>query len=101
MRRFHVCITLGPHLLAAAGLEGRPDTAIEAVRLAVRRMDGANWVDIVAETYPPECPGWLILRRPHRSDTPDTRAWREMQQTVEAVALAAMFSVGSSISTRA
>jgi hypothetical protein len=56
---------------------------------------GAAWVDVIAETYPPECQGWVLLRRRSRTDTPNTRAWREMQRTVEAVALAAMVAPGA------
>jgi hypothetical protein len=95
MRRFDACITIGPHHLAAASLEGRPDIAVEAVRSAVRRMDGSDWVDVVAETYPLECQGWVILRRSGCGDSPDTPAWLELVRTVETVALAAMVAAGA------
>jgi hypothetical protein len=92
---FDACITLNDHHLAAAGLTGRKGEAVKAVRDAVGRMDGADWVDVVAESYPPELPGWVILYSPGRSDWPDTAAWWELVQLVEDVATAAMVAAGA------
>jgi hypothetical protein len=58
----------------------------KAVRHGVRAMEGADWIDVAAQNYPPECPGWVTLyQHGQGGDTPDTRAWRETRQTVEAV----------------
>jgi hypothetical protein len=45
-RDFDPTITLNDHHLAAAGLTGRKAEAVEAVREAVGRMDGAGWFDV-------------------------------------------------------
>jgi hypothetical protein len=95
MPRFDACITIGPHHLAAAGLEGRREVAVEAVRRAIEGIDGACCVDVVAETYPPDCQGWVILRRQRRGDSPDTAEWLELVRTVEAVAMSAMVAAGT------
>jgi hypothetical protein len=50
---------------------------------------------MVAESYPPELPGWVILRTPGRSDAPDTPAWRKLVHEVEEVATAALLVAGA------
>jgi hypothetical protein len=87
---FDTCITLNDRHLAAAGLTGRAAEAVKAVREAVGRMDGAGWIDVEAQPYPPELPGWVILRTPGRSDAPDTPAWRELVRQVEETATGAL-----------
>ena len=46
-------------------------------------MDGAGRIDVEAKSYPPELPGWVILRTPGRSDAPDRPAWLELVHQVE------------------
>jgi hypothetical protein len=96
MLKFDASITIGPHHLVAAGLEDRHRVALEAMRKAVRAIEGADWIDVAAQNYPPECPGWVTLYQAgHGGPTPDTQAWRELQKTVEAVALAALIAAGA------
>ncbi len=75
---------------------GRKTEAVEAVRQAVERMEGASWIGVEAQSYPPpELPGWVILRTPGRSDAPDTAAWRELVRRAEDVATAALLVAGA------
>ncbi len=46
---FDATITLNDHHLAAAGLTGRKAEAVEAVRQAVERMEGAGWIGVDAQ----------------------------------------------------
>jgi hypothetical protein len=54
---FDATITFNDHHLAAAGLTCRKAEAVEAVREAVERMDGAGWIDVEPESYPPSAAG--------------------------------------------
>jgi hypothetical protein len=76
-------------------LEGKPKVAVDVVQRAIEGIGGAGCVDVIAETYPPECQGWVILRRSGRGDSPDTPAWLELVHTVETVAMAAMVAAGA------
>lgn len=62
---------------------------------AIEGIEGAGCVDVIAETYPPECQGWVILRRSGHGDSPDTPAWLELLPTVETLAMAAMVAAGT------
>jgi hypothetical protein len=93
--RFDAVITIGDHHLAPAGLAGRRSEAVAAVRTAVERMDGAGWIDVEAQSYPPELPDWVIVYPRGRSNIPDTPAWRELRRQVEAVAAAALVAAGA------
>jgi hypothetical protein len=55
---FDATITIGHHHLRAAGLDAEQAAvaAVNAVRRAVERMDGANWIDVMASDYPPATP---------------------------------------------
>jgi hypothetical protein len=61
---FDATITFNDHHLAAAGLTCRKAEAVEAVREAVERMDGAGWIDVEPESYPPSAAGWVIVPPP-------------------------------------
>jgi hypothetical protein len=54
---FDAVITLNDHHLEAAGLAGRAAEAVAAVRQAVERIDGAGWIDVAAQYFPPQLPG--------------------------------------------
>jgi hypothetical protein len=95
MLRFDASITIGPHHLAAAGLEGQPDIALDVVRRAVRGMEGAKWIDVAAQCFPPECQGWVTIYPSGRCVTPETLAWQELRYTIETIALAAMTAAGA------
>jgi hypothetical protein len=58
---FDAVITLNDHHLAAAGLTGRKAEAVAAVRQAVERMDGAGWIDVEAQYFPPHLAGWVVV----------------------------------------
>jgi hypothetical protein len=49
-RGFDTTITLNDHHLAAAGMTDRKAEAVEAVRRAVERMDGAHWIGVAAQS---------------------------------------------------
>jgi hypothetical protein len=96
MLKFDASITIGPHHFIAGGLEGRHKVVLDAVRKAVRAIEGADWIDVAAQNYPPECPGWVTLYQAgHSGPTPDTPALRDLHKNVEAVALAAMVAAGA------
>jgi hypothetical protein len=46
-------ITVTDDHLAAAGLSAEEADAVVAVRAAIDRMDGAGWIDVEAQSYPP------------------------------------------------
>jgi len=94
--RFDPSTTIGPHHLAAAGLEGQPDTGLDAVRRAVRGMDGAGWIDVAAQCYPPECQGWVTIYRAGSCITPDTPAWHDWHHAIETVAMSVLAAAGAS-----
>ena len=83
---FDATITLDDHHLDTAGLSDREAEATAAVREAVERMEGAGWIDVEAQSYPPELPGWVIVYPRGRCFTPDTPVWRALQHQVETVA---------------
>jgi hypothetical protein len=87
---FDATITLNDHHLEAAGLSGCKAQAVEAVREAVARMDGAGWIDVKPQRYPAWAPGWVIVYPQGRCVTPDTPEWRELRHRVEAVASTAL-----------
>lgn len=53
---FDATITIGYHHLRAAGVDPQQSSAaaVDAVRRAVARMDGANWIDVEAAGLPAE-----------------------------------------------
>ena len=61
-------IALNDQHLAAAGPTGR--------NAAAERMDGAGWIDVEPESYPPGAAGWVIVPPPGRGVTADTPEWR-------------------------
>jgi hypothetical protein len=92
---FDAVITLNDHHLAKAGLTERRSEAVAVVRSAVERMDGAGWIDVEAQSYPPELPGWVILYRRGRGERPDTPAWRKLRHQVEQTATDALMAAGA------
>jgi hypothetical protein len=94
---FDATITLNDHHLAKAGLTAHADAAVAAVRRAVETMDGAGWIGVAAQSYPPELPGWVILYPRGRGGTPDTPAWHELRCKVEAVVSAALLAAGAAL----
>jgi hypothetical protein len=72
---FDATITLNDHHLEAAGLSGCKAQAAAAVREAVERMDGAGWIDVEAQSYPPDAAGWVIVYPQGRCIAPDTPEW--------------------------
>ena len=92
---FDATITIGDHHLAATGLEGRRADAVAAVRAAVEQMDGAHWIDVEAQNYPPQCSGWLIVYPQGQCITPDSSAWRDLRHRVEQIATAVMIALGT------
>ena len=91
---FDAVITLNDHQLDAAGLTGRAGEAA-AVRQAIERMDGAGWIDVEAQSYPPGLPGWVVVYPRGRCSTPQTPAWCERRRQVEAAATAALMVAGA------
>jgi hypothetical protein len=85
--------TTSDHHLFTSGLSG--PRAVTAVRQAVKRMDGAGWIDVAAQSYPPNTPGWVILYPPGRATAPDMPEWQERRRQVEAIATAALVGVGA------
>ncbi len=93
---FDATIAIRAQRLETAGLANRCDEAAAAVRQAVERMDGANWIDVMATAIPIPtrypmsvvCPRGCCL-------TPGTEEWRELQRSVEAVAAAALVAAGT------
>ena len=94
---FDATITIGHHHLRAAGLdpEQAAVTGVTAVRRAIERMDGANWIDVMASDYPPATPGWVIVYPRGSSIPPDTPEWRERRSEVEDMAKAALIAAAS------
>jgi hypothetical protein len=93
--KFDASITIGPHHLKRTFLEDRVEDALEAVRRAVRAMDGADWIDVAAQNYPPECQGWVTLYPAGCGITPDTEEWREQRRLVEEIAMNALIAAGA------
>jgi hypothetical protein len=92
---FDATITLNDHHLDTAGLSDRKYKAVVAVREAVGRMEGAHWIDVDAESYPPDAPGWVIVYPRGRCVTPDTPEWWELRHLVETVATSALTVAGA------
>jgi hypothetical protein len=92
---FDATITLNDHHHPAAGLTGRKAEAVAAVRGAVERMDGAHWIGVDAQSYPPELPGWVIVYPRGWCVTPDTPEWRDVLHRVETVVTAALVAAGA------
>jgi hypothetical protein len=72
---FDATITLADRHLFAAGRDRlNPRRAVDAVRDAMQRIEGAGWIDVDATDFPATCPGWVTLYRwgcgGARSDTP-------------------------------
>jgi hypothetical protein len=90
---FDATITIGHHHLLAAGLDPRQGCAaiVDAVRAAIQRMTGANWIDVMVGDFPPDCPGWVTLYPRASSARPDTPAWHARHHQVEEVVKAALF----------
>ena len=91
---FDATITLNDHHLEAAGLTGRHAKAVVAVRRAVEAMSGAGWIDVEAQTYPPDTPIWVILYPRGPGSAPDTPEWRALRDQVEREARAALLIAG-------
>jgi hypothetical protein len=87
---FDACIMINDHHLATAGLTGRRAEAVAPVRTAVQGMDGAGWIDVEAQYFPPHQAPWVVLYECCRSNTPDTPAWQTLQRMAEEVATAAL-----------
>jgi hypothetical protein len=94
MQEFDATITLNDHHLAAAGMTDRPPAAVAAGREGVRRMEGAGWIDVEAQSYPPHAPGWVIVYARGRSDIPDTPEWHNLRTRVETFVTAALVGAG-------
>jgi hypothetical protein len=60
------------HEAPAVTVSDRKHQAVAAVREAVERMDGAGWIDVEAQSYPPGASGWVIVYPQGRCTTPDT-----------------------------
>ena len=58
-------------------------------------MDGANWIDVEAQSYPPQCNGWVIVYPRGQCITPDTPSWRDLRHRVEEIATAVMVALGA------
>ena len=69
--------------------------AIVAVRAAVERMDGAHWIGVDAQSYPPDLLGWVIAYPRGWCVTPDTPEWCELRQRVESAVTAVLVPVGT------
>ena len=95
---FDATITLNDHHLATVGLSARRAEAVVAVRKAVQDMDGAGWIDVEAQPFPPDLDCSVILYPSGRSDRFDTPAWQTLHQKVEQTALAALRAAGTSLS---
>src|SRR5271157_3565822 len=91
---FDATITLNDHHLEAAGLTGRHAKAVVAVRRAVEAMSGAGWIDVEAQTYPPDTPVWVVLYPRGPGSAPDTPEWRALRDQVEREARAALLIAG-------
>lgn len=91
---FDATITLGDHHMAAAGLDPqrRRATIVDAVRGAVQRMDGANWIDVAAADFPPRCTGWVTLYPCGSSAKPDSPPWHDLRRRVEETVRAALIA---------
>ena len=90
---FDATITLGDHHLTAVGLDSghRADAIVDAVRTAVQRIDGADWIDVEVGCFPPDCPGWVTLYpRGSSGAMPDTPSWHALHHQVEETAKAAL-----------
>jgi hypothetical protein len=95
MPEFDATITIGAERLAANRLTDRCEEAAATVRQAVERMDGANWIDVMATaiSIPRRYPMSVVYPCGHCL-TPDTDEWRELQQRVEEVVTAALMAAG-------
>jgi hypothetical protein len=87
---FDATITFNDHHLDTAGLSDRKYKAVAAVQEAVAWMEGAGWIDVEAESYPPGGAGWVIVYPSGRRVTPDTLEWRELLHLVATVATSAL-----------
>jgi hypothetical protein len=58
-------------------------------------MEGAGWIDVEAESYPPGAPGWVIVYPRGRCVTPDAPEWGDLRYLVETVATAALIAAGA------
>jgi hypothetical protein len=92
---FDATITLNDRHLDTVGLSDRKYKAVAAVREAVARMEGASWIDVEAESYPPGAPGWVIVYPRGRSVTPDTLEWQKLRHLVETVVTSALTAAGA------
>ena len=95
---FDATITLNDHHLATVGLSSRKAEAVVAVRTAVECMDGAGWIDVEAQPFPPDLDCSEILYPSGRNDRLDTPAWRTLHQRVEETALSALRAAGTPLS---
>jgi hypothetical protein len=73
---FDATITINDHHLATAGMTNRPAEAVAAVRRAVEHMPGAGWINVEAQYFSPNLPGWVILCPAGHGAAPDTPDWR-------------------------
>ena len=91
---FDATITLNDHHLESAGLTGRHAEAVVAVRQAVEAMSGAGWIDVEAQTWPPDTPVWVILYPRGPGSAPDTPEWRALRDQVKREATSALLIAG-------
>lgn len=84
-------VTVG---LCAWHLRGRADAdptgAVAAIREAIERLPGANWIDV--EFWGPcsATANWVQVYPRGRCFTPDGSSWRRLKDDVERLALAAI-----------
>jgi hypothetical protein len=97
---FDATFTLNDHHLDAAELSDRKYKGVAAVREAVARMDGAHWIGVDAQSYPPDLPGWVIAYPRGWCVTPDTPEWCELRQRVESVVTVVLVPVETPFSPR-
>jgi hypothetical protein len=58
-------------------------------------MDGAGWIDVESESYPPGAAAWVVVPPPGRGVTADTPEWRGLWHRVEKAATAALIAIGA------
>jgi len=99
-RPFDATNTHNDHHLDTAGLSDRKYKAVAAVREAVARMEVVGWIDVEAQSYPPELPGWVIVYPQGRCVTPDAPEWLELRHLFETVATSALTAAGAPFEPR-
>jgi len=62
-----------------------PSAPVDAVRAAVRAMEGAGWIDVAAGAEFPPSLEWCVVYPAGKSRIPDTDEWAAIQARVRAV----------------